>query len=306
MNARAHIQEEIQQLLRTTEGERLINTGFDVNKAVVINVLVVGRAQVGKTTLVNALQDNAYSSELRGYSDTRDLKDHPIVMRDKENNRYYHINMIDTAGLDEHSRDPTQTRSNDQILNLTAKFIEKAITTLNAVIFVSKAGETHLNDLPALRSLMKFLGPSFRDRSMMVLTHCEGLTPGKFHELAQEIREHPQSRAIADYCQLGIHPHGTININKLETMIADDDRDLRIGTLKKDFRLVIPMRREILQLLVAQHDRKQSIGELQEIMTLANEARARFVEEEIGRRRRAEEAERRRGTPRIARSCLPS
>lgn len=281
MNPKERIKEEIQKFLRTEEGQQLSNTGFEVHETIMVNVLVVGRTQVGKTTLVNALKDNTYAGELRSYSDTEDAKDHPIIIRHKDDNRYYHINMIDTVGLDEKSRDSTINRPNEEILQLNAKFVEKSITTLNVVIFVSRAGCIHLHELQALRLLMDFLGSSFSERSMMVLTHCEGFTRDKFNDLVRDIRESPQSKDVWDYCKLGIHPHGTINLNQLETMIGDDDKDLRIGTIKKDLRMVMPMRRVILESIVAHHAQPKTVGDLGEVMKLANQARMQFAEKEI-------------------------
>ncbi|UJR18500.1 hypothetical protein I4U23_005407 [Adineta vaga] len=281
MNNNNLIRREVQEYLSTSEGQERSNTGFEVRESTVINALIVGRSQTGKTTLLESLKNTNYASYVTGFSGTRNVTHHPIIIREKETNRYYQINLIDTIGLHEHSQDPANNRSDEEILTLVAKFIAKEITSLNAVIFVSKAGDLHLHDISAFRSLMTFLGSSFRANTMMVLTHCEGLTKDRFDILANGIRTHPSSRDISDYCSLGIHPHGTLNFDQLETFVGEGDFDLRKRFIEKKLEIITPMRRNILQLLIAQHEKQLPVQELQEILKIANEERMRFVEVEI-------------------------
>lgn len=284
MNTRESIQAELQEYLGSTDGQQTSNTGFDITETSVINVLIVGRSQSGKTTLVESLKSAFYASHLTGFSDTRNVQHHPIVARDKITNKCYQINLIDTIGLGEQSRDPANKRSDQEILKLAAQFIQKEVTSLNAILYVSKAGDTHLHDLNAFQSIMNFLGPTFKENSMMILTHCEGLPSDRFTELANAIRTNSLSREVSDYCMLGIHPHGTLNFDQLETFTGEENKDLRGLFMKKKLQMIIPMRKAIIQLLIGQTGKERPIKELHEIMENAHKERMRFVEEEIKRR----------------------
>ncbi|CAF1666023.1 unnamed protein product [Adineta ricciae] len=192
--------------------------------------------------------------------------------------------MIDTIGLDEHSQDPNNNRSNEEILTLAAKFIAKEITTLNAVIFVSKVGELHQHDISTFKLLINFLGPSFKANAMMVVTHCDGVTKERFNVLADGIRTHSLSKEISDYCTLGILPHGTLNFDQLETFTGEEEAEMRKYIIKKKLQMITPMRKDILQLLIAQHGKQQPAQQLQEIVEMANKERMRFLEDEIKKR----------------------
>jgi GTPase SAR1 family protein len=284
MSLRQAIQAELQEYLRSSNGKETSDTGFEVTDAFVVNVLIVGRSQSGKTTLVESLKSTFYASHLTGFSDTRHVQHHPIVTRDKVTDKCYQINLIDTIGLSEQSRDPANKRSDHEILLLAAKFIQKQVTSLNAVLFVTKAGDTHLHDLAAFKSIMNFLGPAFKENSMMILTHCESLSLERFNELANSIRTNSLSKEVSDYCTLGIHPHGTLNFDQLETFTGEENTEFRRLFMENKLKMVVPMRRNIIQLLIGQTGKERPVKELQEIMVNAEKERMRFVEEEIKRR----------------------
>lgn len=132
------IKQSVAEFLRSSTGIEKSDTGFDIQESVVINVLVIGRSQTGKTTLIESLKNTSYASVMTGFSDTREVQHHPIIIFDKETKKYYQINLIDTIGLGEHSQNPTETRTDDEILNLAAKFIHKEITALHAVFSYRK------------------------------------------------------------------------------------------------------------------------------------------------------------------------
>lgn len=281
-----NIKEWVNEYLRTTAGIEKSDTGYQVGESSIINVLVVGRSQSGKTTLVNSLKDTAYASYLTGFSDTVNVTHHPLVVRDKSNDKYYQINLIDTIGLGEASRDSASSRPDDEILKLAAKFIRQEITSLNAVIFVSKIGDTHLHDLPVFTKLMEFLGEPFKTNTMMILTHCENNTPEKTQQFVDSIQNTPSSRALGAYCTLGIHPHGTLNFEQLEQFRDQRQREIRRGILEQKLELVIPMRRKILELLIGQSGKQKPVKDLEEIMKLIKKEQDDLIQKELQKRGR--------------------
>ena len=275
----------VHEYLRSTMGMGASDTGFNVKESAVINVLVVGRSQTGKTTLIESLKSTSYVSVMTGFSDTRNVTHHPIVIHDKETDQYYQINLIDTIGLGEHARDPGNTRTDDEILKLAVKFLVKEITSLHAVIFVSKAGDTHLSDIEVFNKLKTFLGDEFKTNCMMILTHCDGYSTERFNGFAESIRTNTASREIAEYCTLGIFPHGTLNFDQLEQFKEERHRNIRQGLIGQKFELITPMRKAILKKLIGQQNQAKPVQELQEIMSTLNEERERMIAAEVKRRR---------------------
>jgi hypothetical protein len=106
----------------------------------------------------------------------------------------------------------------------------------------------------------------------------------RFTELANSIRTNSLSKEVSDYCTLGIHPHGTLNFDQLETFTGEENKDFRRLFMEKKLKMVIPMRKTIIQLLIEQTGKERPVRELQEIMVNAAIERMRFVEEEINRR----------------------
>ena len=279
------ITQSVQEYLRSSDGLRTSDTGFNAKESAVINVLVVGRSQTGKTTLIESLKNTSFVSVMTGFSDTRNVTHHPIVIHDKETNQYYQINLIDTIGLSEHAREANITRTDDEILKLAVKFLVKEITSLHAVIFVSKAGDTHLNDIEVFKKLKAFLGDAFKANCMMILTHCDGYSTERFNGFAESIRTSAASSEIAQYCALGIFPHGTLNFDQLEQFRDDRYRDIRQQLIAQKFELITPMRRAILKKLIDQQNNAKPILQLQEIRNTVIKELNRLITAEVDRRR---------------------
>ena len=83
------------------EDQTLGYAAYYFTETKVINILMVGRSQSGKTTIIDTLKNPHVCATSRGFSDTREGSLHSLVLRDQSHNLIYQVNIIDTPGLKE-------------------------------------------------------------------------------------------------------------------------------------------------------------------------------------------------------------
>ncbi|CAF3335259.1 unnamed protein product [Rotaria socialis] len=213
-----------------------------------INVLVIGRSQVGKSTLIHVLANPHYEGSLAtGMAETKECYSHKVLLTTNEDE--YTVNIVDTPGLQEVRHDTEESRSNTQIQNLIATFLKHNIQTLNAVCFVSVAGKTHQNDMVIFNSLIDFLGPTYSSISMLILTHCDGFPNSRLDEFKEKLTssEYDECKKVINYCKLGLYYHGAINRDELET---HNDANIRVRILNTKLEHIKPMREALAQKLI--------------------------------------------------------
>ena len=215
----------------------------------VINILLVGRSQVGKSTLIESLKDSAYSSSRTGISQTREPSYKQLTLTSNDDGQQYTLNIIDTPGLREIRHDPNETSSDEQLLDLMRKlFDDGRVRSLNIIAFVSKMGYTHQNDIDTFKSLIDFFGPQFSSISVLILTHCDKIPNDAMKKLTHELKTHPECAEVVKYFKLGVHYHGTLDVDDLETY----DETLRERARKSALSRLGPMRVELTKFLLAQ------------------------------------------------------
>lgn len=189
-----------------------------------INVLLIGRTQTGKSTIIQTLKDPTYSVEARAFSDTKDPMAACLCMRNNSDGKHYQLNVIDTPGLKECMRDG-ESRSDSELMSLLNRLLALKISSLNVVCFVSRAGQTHLHDLEVFSQLMNVLGPKFSEISMMILTHCSEFSESQLNQFEADIRQHSKSKSVSEYCRLGIKRAGALNRHGMIAYLEDVDDD---------------------------------------------------------------------------------
>jgi GTP-binding protein EngB required for normal cell division len=213
----------------------------------VINVLLIGRSQVGKSTLIEVLHNPDYSTTRTGISQTREPSCKERII-DYHDGKRYTLNIIDTPGLYEVRHDPNEMRTNEQLFSLLRDiFVSGRVRALNIICFVTIAGKTHQNDIETFTSLINFLGDRYKPISCLVLTHCDKISTETLDRLSQDIKTHPECASIVDYCQLGIHYHGTIDMDDLSTY----DEEMREMVKKSTLKRIDPMRTHLLDFFLS-------------------------------------------------------
>jgi GTP-binding protein EngB required for normal cell division len=202
---------------------------------------------VGKSTLIEVLHNPDYSTTRTGISQTREPSCKERII-DYHDGKKYTLNIIDTPGLHEVRNDPNEMRTNERLFSLLrAMFVSGRVRALNIICFVTIAGKTHQNDIETFKSLMNFLGDRFKPISCLVLTHCDKISTETLDRLSQDIKTHPECTSIVDYCRLGIHYHGTIDMDDLSTY----DEEMREMVKKSTLKRIEPMRAHLMDFFLS-------------------------------------------------------
>ncbi|CAG2172031.1 unnamed protein product [Oppiella nova] len=224
----------------TSNNSRLGYGTYNASRAKCINVLLIGRSQVGKSTIVEVLLNPQKGTYSNGFSITKVPHMQSLIVTDEQTDYSYQINIVDTPGFGQ-VRENNENPTDDDVLKCVSRCIEHNINWLNVVCFVTKAKETNRLDVPVFKKLWPYLGPSYADTSMMVVTHCEGYTADERVEIIENIRTHTITKEYYDYCKLGTYCFGAIDVNKvnefkekLRPMIVED-KLVEIETMRDTF-----------------------------------------------------------------------
>lgn len=224
---------------------RIFIQGADIFDESIINILLIGRTQVGKTTLIQSLKDPTYSSTRTGFSQTREPYCEILQMKSKDRPDYT-LKIIDTPGLREVRHNPSETRTDEALLALLRQaFQNNNIRYLNMIGFVSELGKTDRNDLDTFKSLIDFFDRRFKSISALILTNCDKFSEERMHILTEHLTTHPTCADIVDYCRLGIYHHGTLDIDSLSTLRGDLHDVIRKETLDR----IAPMQEKMINLI---------------------------------------------------------
>ena len=137
-------------------------------------------------------------------------------------------------------------------------FDDGRIRALNIIAFVSKMGYTYQNDIDTFKSLIDFFGPRFKSIAALVLTHCDKISNDTMKQLTDELRTHPKCTEAVSYCELGVHYHGTLDVDDLDTY---DDEQLRERARQKVLLRLEPMRVELTKFLLSRSGLYEKITE---------------------------------------------
>ena len=97
--------------------------GYQISQAKIINILLVGRSQSGKSTLLETFMKPQQAVRGRGFAVTREPTLHTFVITNQKANRSYTMNVIDTPGLREKRIDEDMQRGDEEIINLARQFL---------------------------------------------------------------------------------------------------------------------------------------------------------------------------------------
>ena len=136
-------------------------------------------------------------------------------------------------------------------------FDDGRIRALNIIAFVSVMGKTYQNDIDTFKSLISFFGPRFKSISALILTHCDKISSERANELTEELKRHPKCAEVVNYCELGVHHHGTLDVDDLETYDEVLRQHLRELTLPR----LEPMHTNLKKLILSQSNHLEKISE---------------------------------------------
>ena len=267
--------------------------GYHVAHSKIINILFVGRSQAGKSTLLATLLNPQQAVQGRGFSVTKEPQVQAFILNNEHTNNAYTINVIDTPGLREKRIDNLQSRGDEEIIRLARHCISNQITYLNIVIYVTVAKRTHELDAEAFESINKFLGDDFDTSSLLVLSHCEEISPQRFEQIIDDMEAFPETKKIIEYCKLGVLPYGTMNVDQL--LLADDDDDEeetpeekeenKRKKIHKTIKRIEKMRQDLFQVIIKTADKPRAISQLHGQLQYIKEQQNKLIDEALSAER---------------------
>lgn len=267
------------------ENSKLGYGNFLVQKANTINVLLVGRSQSGKSTIALTLQNPQVAVAGRGYATTRTAECTALTISDVVTGNAYCLNIIDTPGLNEKRIDATQSRNDDEILSLARLCITEHVTHLHVVCFVSVVGRTHELDTDVFLKLKDFLGPSYSENSMLVLTNCDRTSDRRIAQIRKDMEMHAPTREILDYCKLGVFEYGTVDYEVLQNLAEREDAiNRQKDEVEYQLRRVEARRTALLKRFIDCAKNPNPTSQLEAIFKASQDAAKRAVEEELDKR----------------------
>ena len=256
--------------------------GYHVMQSQIINILLVGRSQAGKSTLLATLLNPQQAVQGRGYSVTKEPQNKVFILNDEHNSTSYAINVIDTPGLRE-KRINLQTRNDADLVTLAHNYIAKQVTYLNIVIYVTAAKRTCELDTEAFQYIREYLGNEFESNSLLVLSHCEEIPKITFDQLIDDMKTFPETNEIINYCKLGVLPYGTMNADYLALADEDDDesraeKEKRNAKRVRDTLMKIEkMRQDLFLAIIKSANRPRSISQLEGLKKIVAEQERRTL-----------------------------
>ena len=271
------------------ENPKLGYGNYAVNKSKIINILLVGRSQTGKSTLLETLINPQQAVQGRGFSVTKDPQVQAFTFYDQEEKSIHTVNVIDTPGLQEKRIDDLKSRDDEEIMRLARECILKQIAYLNIVIYVSVAGRTHELDTDAFDNIKKFLGDEFSENSLLILTHCEALHKKRFQRILADMESYPKTAELLHYCKLGVLPYGTMNADFIVLGDEDDDDEdpaeseaNKYKKVNKVLQKVEKMRADLFKIIIKSVDMPRPVTQLEACLQYINSEQQRVINDTLG------------------------
>jgi len=176
------------------------STSYQVYDAKQINILLLGKSGQGKSTILKILQNPKESVVTTRFSQTREAYLRSLAVMGSKSN--FVLNIIDTPGLFEVRSENETSRSNDELLNLAWKCLEKSVTKLHAIVVVYRYGRITQEDLNAIRVLKGFLQDSFPHNVIVAITGVEKLiqTPERLKNILSEMGSDAM-KELSEFCE---------------------------------------------------------------------------------------------------------
>jgi GTPase SAR1 family protein len=261
------------------EEENIGYGDYNIVIAKKINVLLIGRSQVGKTTIATNLLYPYFGSQKLGVSDTKipfcyslvivhngiqniendNVPDNEFEFNESkfetlENLKFpiqlYQLNIVDTPGLTEISKDGKETvRSDEQIMKIIDTCLKIEVTGFNLICYVTEYDKIQQFDISIFKKFISVFDKNFSAISLLLITHGDKCSIQYQDEIRQNIKEHENSKDIANYCQLGIEFCGALCANEV---LSVDDSTVREGVVKDRLRAISKMRNNLLKIIVQQ------------------------------------------------------
>jgi len=203
------------------------NKIFVTESTEIRNLIFIGRTRCGKSTAIKVIKNPiSISDSLQLFSETKNPNLTTMLINDKENNKYYVFNIIDTPGLFELIKiekikeeikieigtDDTRLRNDEELLNLIDDCMKKEITRIHLICFVCDISNgINENDIDAIIKIKQKYNFNIGKQSMLLFTHCKDNE--ECERLIKDFFKHPKvvDNKLEDYLKQGYSFLGALN-----------------------------------------------------------------------------------------------
>jgi hypothetical protein len=198
------------------------------------NILLIGRRNIGKTTLKNILQDPCYvSDEATLISRTPSIILHPSFSLSGSN---LSLTIIET------SRSFELNNNNEHLSKINTFCITNNLTEFHLICFCTSFESGIQNeDIDSLHKLIKHFGQQICSCLCLIITRCELKTNQQRNHLLNELRHDVGFKKVIPYFQQGIYFTGSTT----QDCYRRKDRELLID----QFETVYTYRENLLKLI---------------------------------------------------------
>ena len=229
------------------EDPQLGLTDYLCSDSKIVNLLLVGRSPQDNIIFLESLINPRQAANICSFSAINGTEIRTFIVKEAKNSFSYTINAVYLPMLH-------KSLNEEELFAMIRSCIMQKISCINAVLYVSIAGQTHELDIEIFKTIEKFLGKSFSSNSLLILNHIGDLSNHRLEQLISDMKVFNETRTFIEYCSLGIFPYITMNAESLNDDEDDDDNDKNISLKTKCIRKCLlkieTLRQNLLQTII--------------------------------------------------------
>lgn len=170
------------------------------------NILLIGRSQIGKSTLKSVLAD---PTQILDQSQSYVQTEFPLFEQYSVNGMDMIVNFIDTPGLFQQTKN---LPDNTTLMTLIDGYIRSKVTQLHFVCFcISMEMKVNNDDLQIVQKFFDYLGPEIRKNACLIITKCESKNERQLETMYKDAQK--DLNFLSSQLKQGIFFTGSINYN---------------------------------------------------------------------------------------------
>ena len=210
------------------------------------NIILMGRARTGKSTVARTLQDTSYvpNRTLSLYSETKKIEFHPVATPIPRNGPLFNFNIIDTPGFYDQTEKIGQRLTNEYTTHLIEECMKKDMTNIHCFAFVFNLHNGINNeDIESMLHVQKTYA-SVKKHMILLLTHSEETTKEVRETLLTNFFKHEvvANNNLKDFFGAGVFYMGCFRSQ------LRDNPDEKAATVQ--LKNILEMRRMLLEFLI--------------------------------------------------------
>ena len=170
-----------------------------------INVLLIGRTQIGKSTMKSLLTDPTSMDEVTR-SEFPSFEQFAVTGTDVI------MNFIDTPGLFQNRAMNSSLPDNNTLIHLIDSYVRSKVEQLHFVCFcMSISSEICNEDLEVIKVFFNLLGPEMRKNACLIVTHCETKSDDERAEFLELTKRNLDLKLLSSQLKQGVFFSGAID-----------------------------------------------------------------------------------------------